>query len=99
MNLEIKRAGEDREIMNKDFQQTIADQRETAQLLQKALTVLNAVYAKKKPASFLSTGSAITIGQAPPAGFKDYKKNGAGGGVLALLKEILNEAKGMEAEA
>ena len=33
----VKRAGEDRELENKDFQQVVADQRETQQLLSKAL--------------------------------------------------------------
>merc|ERR1719453_2305147 len=54
MNLQIKRAGEDRELENRDFQATIADQRETQVLLNKAITVLNAVYNKapKRKGSF-----------------------------------------------
>merc|ERR1719253_1052300 len=47
MQTQLKRAGEDREAENKDFQTTVADQRETQALLQKALGVLEAVYAKK----------------------------------------------------
>ena len=37
MQTQLKRAGEDRELENKDFQQVVADQRETQQLLSKAL--------------------------------------------------------------
>merc|ERR1719271_1069278 len=52
MQTQLKRAGEDREKENKDFQQTVSDQRETQALLKKALGVLQAVYAKK---SFVQT--------------------------------------------
>merc|ERR1719486_690474 len=47
MQTQLKRAGEDRELENKDFQATVADQRETQKLLNSALNVLKAVYAKK----------------------------------------------------
>merc|ERR1719197_378054 len=55
MNLQLKRAGEDREVENKDFQGTVADQRETQKLLTSALNVLKAVYAKK---GFLQVGGS-----------------------------------------
>merc|ERR1719183_890868 len=47
MQTQLKRAGEDRELQNKDFQATVADQRETQKLLNSALNVLKAVYEKK----------------------------------------------------
>merc|ERR1719247_4026363 len=47
MQTQLKRAGEDREMENTDFQGTVADQRETKALLNKALDVLKAVFAKK----------------------------------------------------
>merc|ERR1719380_203770 len=47
MQTQLKRAGEDREMENKDFQTTVADQRETKALLKKAYDVLAAVFAKK----------------------------------------------------
>merc|ERR1719401_2150539 len=40
MQVQLKRAGEDREKQNKEFQMTIADQRQTQKLLQAALGVL-----------------------------------------------------------
>merc|ERR1740116_614683 len=40
MQVQLKRAGENREKENKEFQMTVADQRETQKLLQAALNVL-----------------------------------------------------------
>merc|ERR1740117_987390 len=94
MQTQLKRAGEDREAQNSDFQGTVADQRETQKLLTSALNVLQAVYAKK--ASLLQQEPA---GPPPPAGFKEYKKAGGAGGVLGMLKQIISEAKQLEADA
>merc|ERR1712079_56180 len=44
MQLQMKRAGEDREKENKEFQTTVADQRATQKLLKAALTVLQDFY-------------------------------------------------------
>ena len=42
--VQVKRASEDRELENKEFQQTVADQRATQQILKKALDRLKVVY-------------------------------------------------------
>lgn len=90
MQTQLKRAGEDREKQNKDFQMTIMDQRETQKLLQQALNVLQSFYAKKaKVASLIQQ----------PAGFKEYSKNAGAGGVMGLLEQIMSDAKAMEKEA
>merc|ERR1712217_312018 len=47
MQVQLKRAGENREKENKEFQMTVADQRETQKLLQAALNVLAEFYGKK----------------------------------------------------
>merc|ERR1719355_133541 len=65
MQVQLKHAGEDRELANNEFQKTVADQRATQKLLKSALDVLKSVYAKK----------AALMQQEPPAGFKEYKKN------------------------
>merc|ERR1712056_87679 len=44
MQLQMKRAGEDREKENKEFQTTVADQRETQRLLKAALSILQDFY-------------------------------------------------------
>merc|ERR1712100_105096 len=50
MQTQLKRAGEDREKENKEFQLTVADQRATVKLLTAALNVLKGFYDKgKKP--------------------------------------------------
>merc|ERR1712194_799699 len=48
MQVQLKRAGENREKENKEFQMTVADQRETQKLLQAALNVLSEFYGKKE---------------------------------------------------
>merc|ERR1712203_152384 len=47
MQVQMKRAGEDREKENKDFQQTVSDQRASQKLLQKAMDILSSFYDKK----------------------------------------------------
>jgi len=94
MQVQMKRAGEDREKQNHEFQMTVSDQRATQQLLKKALDFLNDFYAKK--ASFAQQEPA---GPPPPAGFKEYKKNAQSGGVMQLIQQIIVDAKAMEAEA
>merc|ERR1719375_1748791 len=98
MQLQLKRAGEDREVENKDFQATVSDQRETQKLLTSALNVLKAVYAKK----FLQVGASkrlVQPGPPPPPGFGEYKKAGGAGGVLGMLEQIIADAKQLEMEA
>merc|ERR1719464_825803 len=72
MQLQMKRAGEDREKENKEFQTTVADQRETQRLLKAALTVLQDFYGKK--AAFLQGRKQEPAGPPPPPGFEEYKK-------------------------
>merc|ERR1719199_2313413 len=70
---QLKRAGEDREKENKIFQTTVADQRATQTLLQKALNVLKGFYDKK--ALLQKAQSGQPAGPPPPPGFKAYKKS------------------------
>jgi hypothetical protein len=84
---QLKRAGEDREKANKEFQTTVADQRETQKMLTAALDILSEFY-----------GAAL-LQQPAPAGFSEYKKSGASGSVMGMLKQIITDAKAMEAEA
>jgi len=97
MQLQMKRAGEDREMENKEFQTTVADQRATQKLLKAALTVLQDFYGKK--AAFLQNHKQEPAGPPPPPGFEEYKKNAASGGVMDMISQIISDAKAMEAEA
>merc|ERR1719299_392349 len=97
MQVQLKRAGEDRELENKDFQQVVADQRATQQLLENALNVLKGFYDK---AFVQSSGRAgQPAGPPPPPGFKKYEKSSGAGGVMGMLEQIIGEAKTMEADA
>merc|ERR1712195_212179 len=79
MQVQMKRAGEDREKKNKEFQMTVADQRATQKLLTAALNILKGFYAKKAAAALLQTQQ--------PAGFDAYKKNAAAGGVMGMIQQ------------
>ena len=97
LQLQLKRAGEDRELENKDFQTTVADQRETQRLLTSALKVLEGVYAKK----FVQVGAKVAkqAGPPPPPGFKEYKQSSGAGGLLGMIQQIITDAKTLEADA
>merc|ERR1719311_1522551 len=95
MQVQLKRAGEDREKENKEFQMTVADQRETQKLLQAALSVLSGFYGKKEAAALVQKQEPV--GPPPPPGFEAYKKSAASGGVMAMIQQIITDAKAMEA--
>jgi len=97
MQVQLKRAGEDREKQNKEFQMTVADQRATQKLLQAALSVLQDFYGKAAAAALVQQGEVA--GQAPPPGFEAYKKNESAGGVMGMIQQIIEDAKAMENEA
>merc|ERR1719424_2015844 len=96
MQTQLKRAGEDREMENKDFQTTVADQRETKALLKKAYDVLSAVFAKKL---IQMSSKQEPVGPPPPPGFKEYKQSSGSGGVMGMLEQIMRDTETLEAEA
>jgi len=97
MQVQLKRAGEDREKQNKEFQMTVADQRATQKLLHSALTVLKGFYEKKAAAALMQRQEPV--GPPPPPGFKEYENNASAGGVMGMIQQIINDAKAMESEA
>jgi len=99
MKIQMKRAGEDREKENKEFQMTVADQRATQKLLQAALEILKGFYDKKN--TTFDKVSLLQKRQSPPpmTGFKDYSKNKQSGGVMGMIQSIITDAKAMENEA
>jgi len=88
MQVNLKHAGEDRELANQEFQATVADQRASQKLLNSALEVLKSVYAKK----------LAMMQQEPPAGFKKMEKNKNAGGVMGMIQQIIDDAKALEKE-
>merc|ERR1719515_524276 len=98
MQTQLKRAGEDREMENKDFQQTVADQRETKALLKKAYDVLAAVF-KKFIQVEAKEAKQEPAGPPPPPGFKEYKQSAGAGGVMGMIEQIIRDTETLEAEA
>merc|ERR1719465_311233 len=96
MQVQLKRAGEDREKENKEFQMTVADQRATQKLLSAALNILKGFYEKAAAAALVQKQEPA--GPPPPPGFEAYKKNAAAPGVMGMIQHIINDAKAMEAE-
>merc|ERR1719343_1277126 len=94
--LQLKTAGEQRDEANKEFQLTVADQRETQKLLKAALGVLEEFYGKAG-ASFLQRQEPV--GPPPPPGFADYKNHEGSVGVMKMITQIAEDAKAMEAAA
>jgi DNA repair exonuclease SbcCD ATPase subunit len=73
MQVQLKRAGEDREKENKEFQTTVADQRATQKLLQAALGILQEFYGKpKENAAFAQR--AEPAGPPPPPWLRSVQK-------------------------
>jgi hypothetical protein len=103
MKVQVKKASEDRSAENKVFQQTVADQRVTQELLTKAMKKLQAVYATPEkenapapaPEAFLQR-RARRVAQPEE---KTYELNSSGGGVLSMMAEIIKESATMESEA
>merc|ERR1719171_3102647 len=108
MQTQMKRASEDREGANADYQQTVADQRITQTILQKALDRMYMVYAllQKKAqlhrapgAPHIQTSATDTDPGSGPARFTKYEKNAGGGRVVAMIGGIIEDSKKLEAEA
>jgi len=98
LGVQLKRAGEDREKENKEFQIVVADQRATAKLLQAALGILKGFYDKAALVQKQVTSKNSKHSQEQPA-FKKHESNANSGGVMGMMEGIIGEAKAMEAEA
>jgi len=101
MILSLKRAGEDRKENNKQFQQTIADQRATIVILNKALTKLKSFYGIQlsAPKMLLQRSVRSHKQDPPPAEGKEYEKNAASGGVMSTIEMIIQDAEKADDEA
>merc|ERR1719313_1175702 len=65
-------------------------------LLTQAMNVLKSFY--EKNAKGVALAQQEPVGPPPPAGFKAYENNAGGSGVIAMITQIINDAKAMEAE-
>merc|ERR1719428_1075082 len=100
LETQMKRAGEDREKQNNEFQTVVADQRATQKLLEAALGILKGFYDKAALVQEQADAEDGAFdGQAPPPGFKSHEKNKKSGGVMGMIQELIDEAKGLEGDA
>merc|ERR1719160_2396806 len=81
----MKKASENREKENKEFQVTVLDQKATQTILKKAMEKLKSFYG--------------FVQMSQPAEAKPYKKNAGASGVMAMIETIMDESKEVEAEA
>merc|ERR1719183_3282651 len=87
MKFQLRRAGEDREKQNKEFQAVVADQRATMKLLEQALNVLKDFYESAFLLQLKRKQEAAKLqkqGPPPPPGLKGYSKSGGSGAVMQL---------------
>merc|ERR1719161_2215464 len=87
LQIQLKRASEDREAENALFQTTVADQRATQKLLEGALNILKGFY--EKAALVQKSTGKQPAGPPPPPGFKSYSNNAQSGGVMAMIQQII----------
>jgi len=99
IQIELKKAGENRETENKDFQVTISDQRATQAIVEKAMARMKEFYEKKADAASLLQVRARRTAQEPPVQFGEQKKNAGGGGVITMLQGVIDESKAVEKDA
>jgi len=92
MESDLKLAGEERDAQHKEFQKTVADQRESQRLLQEAHKFLRSFYAK---AVFLQSHEQ---NQTSPKGFDAYETHQDAPTVIGLIEQIIEDAKELEDE-
>jgi len=95
--LEIKKASQNRETENAQFQTVVADQRATQDILKKALGKLNAFY--KKKAALLQTQESDEFEQTPPVHFTDRKNNAGASPVIGMIEAIIEDSAQLESES
>jgi len=104
LQLNLQRASEERQQGSLDFQQTVADQKATQEILAKALDKLATFYDQE----FLQlrvrevTKSSITTHRedpAPPVPQMEYKKSAGGSGVMSMIEKLIYDAKELEKDA
>jgi len=81
----LKRASEDRQMENREFQTTLRDQKVTAEILKKALKKLNKFYG--------------FVQQTPPVAQMTYEKNSGSGGIMQMIEKLIKEAETMAADS
>jgi len=92
--VEIKKASQNREEENKEFQSVVADQRATQAILNQALMKLKDFYHKGIGKEVFAQGA-----QEPPVKFNSYQSNAGSSPVIGLIEQIIQDSKALEAES
>jgi len=90
----ILKASQVREGENAEFQTTVADQRATQDILNKALGKLQAFYKSAKGGALVQRSA-----QEPPVKFNTMKSNAGASPVIGMIQQIIEDSKALESEA
>lgn len=93
LRTEKKRAGEDREKENSEFQVVLKEQRDAQRTLNRAASFLKRFYEKQELGEVV-----LTQVHDAPKGFETYKNNEGGNTAIAMILKIVNDTKAMETE-
>eukprot|EP00933_Yihiella_yeosuensis_P061250 TRINITY_DN6404_c0_g2_i4.p1 TRINITY_DN6404_c0_g2~~TRINITY_DN6404_c0_g2_i4.p1 ORF type:complete len:716 (+),score=245.38 TRINITY_DN6404_c0_g2_i4:198-2150(+) len=112
LSKQLALAGENRQKENVEFKAVVQEQIETQAVLKKALAVLKKVYGGvslvqvknhkqtiKDPMADYALAQEDQPALGAPEGFKDYKQNSGGSGVLSLIEQIASDAAQLAAES
>jgi len=91
--IDMQRAGEDRQRENLDFQKTIADQTITVEILHKAMERLAQFY----DAQLVQIKAGHK--QTPPVAQGEYKPNAGASGIMSMIEKLIYDAKELMADS
>jgi len=91
--VDLQRAGEDRQRENLDFQKTIADQTITIEILHKAMERLAQFY----DAQLVQIKAGHK--QTPPVAQGEYKPNAGASGIMSMIEKLIYDAKELMANS
>merc|ERR1719333_364341 len=93
----MKKASEEREASNHEFQVAVTDQRATQTILKKALAKLESFYGKKTLLQMgQEPGAAVPP---PPPAMSEMKPNQGSGGVMVLIQDFIKNSNAAIATA
>jgi len=95
--VEMKKASQNREAENSQFQKVVADQRATQEILKKALAKLEGFYKKK---ALMQLEALHVSEQMPPGGgFTERKTNSGASPVIGMIEQIIEDSAQLESES
>uniref|UniRef100_A0A7S3MG34 Uncharacterized protein n=1 Tax=Spumella elongata TaxID=89044 RepID=A0A7S3MG34_9STRA len=102
MQSQMKKASENREAENADYQQTVSDQRLSQMILSKALKRMKQVYAmlQAEPgAPHVQMEASKDDPGNGPARFAKYEKHAGGNRIVSMIEEVIKDSRTAEDDA